>query len=72
MAVHQHNGTMLGCLTPICSECGVSLCWDIDESEYRADEHFWDAWICQTCNGGMPFNRQFFQSATQPNADGNG
>lgn len=53
MGVHQHAGTMPGAVTPICNECGVSLCWDIAEEEYHQHIGFWDAWICQDCNGGQ-------------------
>ncbi|HET8689406.1 MAG TPA: hypothetical protein VFM18_22575 [Methanosarcina sp.] len=52
MGVHTHNGTMYGALTPICNECGVSLCWDISEEEYEEANPFWDDWICYDCNDG--------------------
>lgn len=41
MGLHKHGGTMDGALTPICEDCGVSLCWDLEESE-----------ALQDCNGG--------------------
>ena len=63
MGVHIHGGTMDGGLTPICNECGVSLCWDISEFEYEKDSDFWDSWICRDCNGGEPFNRESFYKA---------
>lgn len=53
MGVTIHNGTMDGAVTPICNECGVMLCWDIDVGEYQDAEQFWDDWICQDCNGGV-------------------
>ena len=52
MGLHKHGGTMDGALTPICEECGVSLCWDIEETEALENEAFWDQWKCQDCNGG--------------------
>lgn len=52
MGVHVHNGTMHGAVTPICNDCGVSLCWDISEEQYEEEAPFWDEWICQDCNGG--------------------
>ena len=58
MGVHKHGGTMPGAVTPICNDCGVSLCWDIGIDEYQQDKSFWDAWICQDCNGGMPRRRR--------------
>lgn len=52
MGVHRHGGTPIGAVTPICDECCVSLCWDIGIEEYEDAKPFWDAWICQDCNGG--------------------
>lgn len=49
MGVHQHGGTPLGALTPICNDCGISLCWDIALEEYEEDREFWDRWACQDC-----------------------
>ena len=40
MGLHKHGGTMDGALTPICEECGVSLCWDLEESEALENEAF--------------------------------
>jgi len=53
MGISKHGGTMPGAMTPICNDCGISLCWDIPEEEARRDAEFWDAWICQDCNGGQ-------------------
>jgi len=61
MGVHKHKGTMDGSLTPICNDCGVSLCWDIGEPEYAADRSFWDAWVCRDCNGGVAMSRKRWQ-----------
>jgi len=52
MGVHRHGGTPEGAVTPICNECGVSLCWDLSDFEYAEAKPFWDRWICQECNGG--------------------
>lgn len=51
MGVHIHGGTMSGALTPICEDCAVSLCWDIDRTTYLEAKAFWDAWKCQDCAG---------------------
>lgn len=57
MGVHRHGGTMPDGVTPICNECGIALCWDIDNHEYSLAKQFWDDWICQDCNGGTPLSR---------------
>lgn len=51
MGITTHGGTMTGGVTPTCSECGISLCWDISRTEYLSAKVFWDAWRCQDCNG---------------------
>ena len=56
MGVHVHPGTLPGSVTPICNDCGVALCWDISDEEYQEAKTFWDAWICQDCNGGKPLS----------------
>lgn len=53
MGLSYHGGTMPGGITPICNECGTFLCWDISEEDAEQDRAFWDAWICETCNGGV-------------------
>ncbi|AJF08205.1 hypothetical protein [Geoalkalibacter subterraneus] len=50
MAVGVFNSTLLGGYTPVCSECGVHLCWDISWDEYREAQKFWDNWRCRDCN----------------------
>jgi hypothetical protein len=50
MGVHITNGTLDGGLTPICNDCGISLCWDISECEYEEVKEFWDNWKCRNCN----------------------
>lgn len=62
MAVGRYDWTIPGGVTPTCTECGLSLCWDIDQDEYDAARAFWDAWICECCNGGVRFNRAFFEA----------
>jgi len=37
-------------MTPICSSCGVALCWDISKFEYEQDKEFWNNWRCEDCN----------------------
>lgn len=39
-----------GEVQPICSDCGVGLCWSIDEIEYKESKSFWDEWRCRDCN----------------------
>lgn len=52
--------SMPGALTPMCNDCGIALCWDIDEDEYQRNKAFWDAWKCRDCNGGTPMSRKSF------------
>lgn len=49
MGVHVYKGTLSGGLTPICSDCMVSLCWDISLEEYEEKPDFWDEWRCKEC-----------------------
>lgn len=63
MGVHKHNGTMDGAVTPICNDCGVSLCWDISIEQYQEDSEFWDDWVCRDCNGGEPMSRDAYYGA---------
>jgi len=50
------NSTMEGAVTPICNECGITLCWDISIEEYEEAKGFWDDWICEVCNKGVPLS----------------
>lgn len=52
MGIGKHGGTMPGAVTPICNDCGTFLCWDLCGEEAEENSDFWDAWICQDCNGG--------------------
>ena len=45
----------LGGYTPICSDCGVVLCYDITENDYNEVPEFWDAWRCDVCNPNARF-----------------
>jgi hypothetical protein len=47
---------MSGGVTPACNTCGVYLCWDLADEEYAEDAAFWEAWICESCNGGTPMS----------------
>lgn len=49
MGVTKHNGTMPDGYTPICNTCGVTLCWDIHQTEYEHQKAFWDEWRCKEC-----------------------
>lgn len=48
-------------LTPVCSKCNVFLCWDISLEEYKESPMFWEFWTCQDCNGGVKFNKEFWE-----------
>ena len=61
MGATKTSGTMPGALTPICNNCGVALCWDIAEEEYKVEQIFWDKWICAECNGGKPYSKMEFK-----------
>ncbi len=52
MGVYVTASTLPGAVTPICNECGISLCWDVSVEEYVSARAFWDVWICERCNGG--------------------
>ena len=50
MGVTKTANTLDGGLTPICTRCGIALCWDIPEPEYTERQAFWDAWRCRECH----------------------
>lgn len=56
MGITRVRSTVAGGYTPVCNSCGVHLCWDISEEEARAARSFWNAWVCQDCNGGVPMS----------------
>lgn len=62
MGVTVTASTMPGGVTPICDNCGIALCWDLAESEYRMDKEFWDNWQCRDCNPDYRGALKRFQS----------
>lgn len=40
----------LGEIQPICNDCGIALCWTIDEYEYNKYSEFWNNWKCEICD----------------------
>ncbi len=50
MAVIETPSTIPGGVTPVCSQCGIHLCWDISENEYLEAKPFWDDWACKQCS----------------------
>jgi hypothetical protein len=66
MGVVIQGGTMAGGVTPACNNCGIFLCWDLDEDEYREAQAFWDAWICEHCNGGVRISLQTWLAQHTP------
>lgn len=62
MGIHTHKSTMPGGMTPICNDCGISLCWDVDESEAETNAEFWNQWVCRDCNGGTPMSFHVWQT----------
>lgn len=44
------DSSLGGGKTPICSECGIALCFDIDDQEYEEMQDYWDAWRCEVCD----------------------
>jgi hypothetical protein len=49
VGVTKTNSTLSGGLTPICSDCGIALCWDIFDQDYAEMSEFWDEWRCNVC-----------------------
>lgn len=62
MGVDRHGGTPIGCVTPICDDCGVSLCWDLSDEEYSEAKGFWDEWTCRDCNDGESLSLKSWQA----------
>ncbi len=56
----------IGQITPQCSECGVCLCWGIDEIEYIKWKSFWDNWTCRDCNINYKGAYQQYQNENKP------
>jgi len=55
-----------GEVQPICSDCGVALCWSVDSIEYLQWKGFWDDWTCRTCNPDYLGAYQTYQSQNKP------
>lgn len=66
MGVQVNSATLAGGVTPLCSRCGVWLCWDISQSEYEEDQAFWDACLCRKRNGGTPMRRDEVRKKRRP------
>lgn len=45
------RSTLPGYVTIVCSDCGVSLGFDIPEESYNKSQHYWDEFICPECRG---------------------
>lgn len=41
-----------GWVKPICNDCGIALCWSLDEVQYIECKPFWDNWMCEDCCSG--------------------
>lgn len=52
MGVGTLRRTEEDCITPICNDCGIVLCYDISLEDYSDSKEFWDNWICKECNSG--------------------
>lgn len=50
MGVIVTPSTIAGAVTPVCNDCGVTLCWDLSDEEYEEAKEFWDNWKCSGCN----------------------
>jgi hypothetical protein len=35
---------------PVCNDCGLALCFTLDEREYEREQEYWDYWTCVYCN----------------------
>ena len=58
MGVYKGRSTLWGCVTPICNDCGVVLCYDISKEDYEEQPLFWDKWKCETCDPHYVMNWQ--------------
>lgn len=50
MGVVESKQFPLDAVTPVCSSCGIYLCFDIGNEEYNDNIEFWDNWECKDCN----------------------
>lgn len=39
-----------GDFQPVCSDCGIALCFEVEAREYERTMDFWDAWRCCHCD----------------------
>jgi hypothetical protein len=49
MGVIKLPSTLLGGLTPICNDCGITAEYDIEEEYYHKHQRVWDNWRCPEC-----------------------
>jgi hypothetical protein len=35
---------------PTCDECGIALCWCLEQYEYNIRMEYWDNWKCKDCD----------------------
>ncbi len=68
MAVNLKN-ILIGEIQPCCNDCGVGLCWSIDEIEYLKWKGFWDSWTCRDCNPNYKGAYKEYQNNNQPFGD---
>src|SRR4030042_542062 len=53
--------TLPGSVTPVCNQCGIALCWDIPDSDYRENQDYWDNWECEKCNPNVAGSLAIYQ-----------
>jgi len=49
----KRSTTFQDAITPVCNSCGIYLCWDISDSDYRERPDFWESWLCRPCRVEM-------------------
>lgn len=65
MGVNLKN-ICIGEVQPQCNDCGICLCWSIDEAEYIKWKGFWDEWRCRDCNPNYLNAYQEYQNNNEP------
>lgn len=65
MGVVVSRSTLPESYTVVCSDCGVSLGFDISDHEYAVDQDKWDEWRCPTCKKGAPKQRKIVGAAVK-------
>lgn len=63
MGVQVGPQTLSGGKTLICNCCGSTVCWNISQQEYLEAKAFWDNWVCEDCNGGVPLSLKRWKAA---------